>query len=78
MNVNTKVIIDTEAVLEFVNAIPGNASKMSQKDLADNTGISEQSLINWKNKAPKVASDVLKIQAATGAPLETIIKEVAK
>lgn len=71
----TKVIIDTEAVLKFVNDDPLN-SKMNQKVLADNTGISEQSLINWKTKAPKVASDILKIQDATGAPLDLIIKEV--
>ena len=37
---------------------------------------SEQKLINWKTKAPKVIADVLKIQDVTGMPLENFVKEV--
>lgn len=72
----TKVIIDTSAALTHLNSMPENAAKMNQKELADNSGISEQNLISWKTKAPKVAAAILKIQQVTGAPLDVIIKEV--
>jgi hypothetical protein len=72
----TKVIIDSSAALEFFNNSNEDGPKMSQKDLGEQAGISEQKLITWKNKAPKVAADVLKIQELTGAPLDLIIKEV--
>lgn len=70
----TKTIIDTEAALKHFNT-NGNL-KMNQKELADAIDVSEQNLINWKNKAPKVFASVLKIQDATGASLDVIVKEV--
>lgn len=74
----TKVIIDSAAAIEHFNTENPDADKMSQKDLGEAANISEQKLINWKTKAPKVAADILKIQELTGAPLDLIIKEVAE
>tara|TARA_R110002049_G_scaffold224712_4_gene396510 strand:+ start:9958 stop:10182 length:225 start_codon:yes stop_codon:yes gene_type:complete len=70
----TKVIIDTEAALEHFNS--NGTQRMNQKQLGELADISEQKLINWKTKAPKVIADVLKIQDVTGMPLENFVKEV--
>lgn len=70
----TKVIIDTEAALKHFNS--NGTQRMNQKQLGELADISEQKLINWKTKAPKVITDVLKIQDVTGMPLEDFIKEV--
>lgn len=70
----TKTIIDTESALKHYNE--NGELRMNQKELSEATDVSEQNLINWKNKAPKVFASVLKIQDATGAPLDVIIKEV--
>ena len=60
----------------YTKRIHPRDQKMNQKELALDANISEQKLINWKSKAPKVAADILKIQEITGAPLDVIIKEV--
>lgn len=64
----TKAIIDIEKVLE--------ATKLNQKEAASKLETSEQNLISWKKKAPKVVSTILKIQELSGLSLKEIIKEV--
>lgn len=67
------VKIDLKAAIQY--HFDKTGVKITQKDIADSTFISEQNLSSWKKQAPQVVGDLVKISKFTHAPMDVLIKE---